>query len=121
MAAPGSEDWLKLVEEDIVDPDRVIVDPDRVIVDPHHHLWNTDRLQGPYLLEQLRADTRSGHNVVQTVFVECRATARVDDPDSLRPVGETEFVAEIAQQAMTAKARLSRRLSGTPTSLWAIN
>ena len=93
---PGSEDWLKLIEEEIVDPQRVIVDP-------HHHLWETDRLQGPYLLEQLRADTGSGHNVVQTVFVECRATARADGPAALRPVGETEFVAEIARASDDGK------------------
>ena len=46
---PGSQEWLDQVDEDIVDPERVIVDP-------HHHLWPLDgRL--PYPLEALHADT----------------------------------------------------------------
>jgi predicted TIM-barrel fold metal-dependent hydrolase len=46
------------------------------------------------------ADTGSGHNVVSTVFVECASMYRADGPESLRPVGETEFVNGVA--AMTA-------------------
>ena len=49
-----------------------------------------------YLLEDLWADTGSGHNIERTVFVECRASYRPDGPEELRPVGETEFVAGIA-------------------------
>src|SRR5215471_19594675 len=89
-----------------------ILDPDLPIVDPHHHLW--DRLnvaapQGPehpfmtaikdarrYLLDELRADTGSGHNVVATVFVECGAFYKADGPVEMRVVGETEFVNGVA-------------------------
>ena len=85
---PGSPAWLAQVTEDPIDPARPIVDP-------HHHLWR-DRRGRPYLLDNLRADTDSGHNVEKTVFVECRASYRQDGPEHLRPVGETEFVAEIA-------------------------
>ena len=85
---PGSPAWLDQVIEDPIDPERPIVDP-------HHHLWR-DRRGRPYLLENLRADTSSGHNVEKTVFVECRASYLEDGPEHLRPVGETEFVAEIA-------------------------
>src|SRR4051794_27182868 len=76
--------------------DEPIVDPDRIIVDPHHHLWPgaPDRV---YLLDDLRADTGSGHRVVETVFIECLTGYRTDGPQALRPVGETEFVREIAQ------------------------
>jgi predicted TIM-barrel fold metal-dependent hydrolase len=91
MAQPGSPEWLALVQEDIIDPDRVIVDP-------HHHLWER-RLATPYLLDDLWSDTGSGHKVAQTVFVECRANYRNEGPEHLRPVGETEFVAEIAQKS----------------------
>ncbi|MFN0090139.1 MAG: amidohydrolase family protein [Acidimicrobiales bacterium] len=77
------------------------IDPDRPICDPHHHLWRhpTD----PYLLENLRADTGAGHNVVRTVFLECMAEWRKDGPEHLRPVGETEFVAEIAEASADGK------------------
>ena len=91
MPAPGSPQWLDLVREEIVEPDRVIVDP-------HHHFWREDRLQGPYLPADLLADTGSGHNVAQTVFIECRACYRKDGPAALRPVGETEFVAALARE-----------------------
>ena len=90
MPKPGSAEWLDLVQEEILEPERVIVDP-------HHHLWKENRLQGPYLLAQLHADTGAGHNVVQTVFLECRACYRTDGPAALRPVGETEFVAATAR------------------------
>ena len=83
--------WLDLVTEDIVDPDRPICDP-------HHHLW--DHPDSRYLLDELLADVRSGHNVVSTVFVECGSMYRADGPEALKPVGETEFVNGIA--AMSA-------------------
>ncbi len=84
---PGTQAWLDQVAEPIVDPTREIVDP-------HHHLWQ--RPGSSYVLEDLWADTGSGHNVTRTVFVECRAAYREAGPEHLRPVGETEFVAGIA-------------------------
>ena len=55
----GSEEWLNLVKEEIVEPDRPIIDP-------HHHLWN-DR-GSTYLVEDLKSDTGSGHNIVKTLW-----------------------------------------------------
>jgi predicted TIM-barrel fold metal-dependent hydrolase len=86
-----STEWLAQVKEPILDPDLPICDP-------HHHLW--DHPGSRYLLDELLADARSGHNVVSTVFVECASMYRADGPEALRPVGETEFVNGIA--AMTA-------------------
>jgi len=67
-----------------------ILDPALPIVDPHHHLW--DDARGRYLLDELLADVNSGHNVRATVFVECAAMYRADGTESMRPVGEVEFV-----------------------------
>jgi predicted TIM-barrel fold metal-dependent hydrolase len=87
----GRDEWLALVREEIIDPEQKIIDP-------HHHLWR--RPDGNhYLLENLHGDTGSGHNVLQTVFVECHAEYRSDGPEHMRPVGETEFVAEQAAQS----------------------
>ena len=83
--------WLAQVQEEILEPDLPICDP-------HHHLW--DHPGSRYLLDELLADTGSGHNVVSTVFMECMAMYRADGPEALRPVGETEFVNGIA--AMSA-------------------
>lgn len=89
--SPEHAAWLDQVREPALDPQRRICDP-------HHHLW--DRGGYRYLLDELLADLRSGHNVVSTVFVECSAFYRADGPEHLRCVGETEAVNGVA--AMSA-------------------
>ena len=86
--------WLAQVKEEILEPALPICDP-------HHHLW--DHPGRRYLIEELLADTGSGHNVVSTVFVECMSMYRAAGPEPLRPVGETEFVNGVA--AMSASGR----------------
>lgn len=83
--------WLSLVTEEVIDPERPIVDP-------HHHLWDHERSR--YLLDELLLDLNSGHNIISTVFVECSAMYRADSPALEAPVGETEFVNGVA--AMSA-------------------
>jgi len=77
------------------------LEPGLPIIDPHHHLW--DRPGNVYLLPDLLADTNSGHNIVGTVYVDCRANYRADGPRELAPVGETEFANGVA--AMTASGQ----------------
>ncbi|HKT76751.1 MAG TPA: amidohydrolase family protein [Sphingobium sp.] len=94
-----------------------IIEPELPIIDAHHHLWDMRAIKPPpgadkhpaalsvwparlYLLEQLLADTHSGHNIIATVYMECKAFARADGPPEMRYVGETEVVNGIA--AMTA-------------------
>ena len=77
------KDWLARTTEDVVEPDLEIVDP-------HHHLWGDRPGMTPYLVPDLHKDTGAGHNVVQTVFVDCMWDYRQDGPEHLRPVGETE-------------------------------
>jgi L-fuconolactonase len=88
---PVRDDWLARGREDIIEPGLPIVDP-------HHHLW--DRPGWRYMLDDLLADTNAGHNVVATVFVQCRAFHRAEGPEAMKPVGETEFVNGVA--AMSA-------------------
>jgi predicted TIM-barrel fold metal-dependent hydrolase len=78
-----------------------IIEPALEIVDPHHHLW--DREGHRYLLDQLLADTGSGHNITQTVFIECGSMYRADGPTEMKPVGEVEFVN--GTSAMSASGR----------------
>ena len=75
-----------------------ILEPDLPIVDPHHHLW--DHLNNRYLLDELLADTGSGHTVTATVYIDCRSMYRADGPAEMKPVGETEFANGVA--AMSA-------------------
>jgi predicted TIM-barrel fold metal-dependent hydrolase len=88
---PVRDEWLARRTE-------TILEPSLPIVDPHHHLW--DRPGWRYMLDDLLADTNSGHNIVATVFVQCRSMPRADGPEEFRPVGETEFVNGVA--AMSA-------------------
>ena len=87
---PPDLEWLDQVKEDIVDPGRPMIDT-------HHHLWERPSPWGRYVLEDLWADTESGHNIVKTVFIDCRASYRESGPDHLKPVGETEFVVGLAE------------------------
>ena len=87
----AQQDWLNQVVEEVIDPDLPICDP-------HHHLW--DHPQSRYLLDELLDDIGGGHRIVSTVFMECGSMYRADGPESLKPIGETEFVNGIA--AMSA-------------------
>ena len=93
MAAPIN-DWLAQTVEPTLEPDLPICDP-------HHHFWDQrpDRVEPRYMLDQLMADTGSGHNIVSTVFVEARSMYRDGASDEMRPVGEVEFVQGIAAQS----------------------
>ena len=82
--APGTQEWLNLVVEDVVDPDRTIIDP-------HHHLWRPG--QGlSYTLEDLKKDVADGHRIECTVFMECGSAYDTTAPAHLQPVGETAFI-----------------------------
>lgn len=99
--------------------DETIIEPKMPIIDSHHHLWDrrdlgyrsetgVRLLKGErrwsrseyYLLDELRKDTESGHNIRATVFIECRSMYRADTKTGQRFVGEVEFANGIA--AMSA-------------------
>ena len=82
--------WIDLTTEEPIDPDIPICDP-------HHHFW--DRPGNRYMLDELLSDIAGGHNITETVFVECSAMYRKDGPESMRPVGEVEFVQGLAAQS----------------------
>ena len=67
-----------------------IIEPDLLICDPHHHLW--DYPDSRYLVDEFLGDLEGGHRVSSTVYVECRHGWRTNGPESMRPVGETEYV-----------------------------
>src|SRR5205807_2962941 len=80
-------------------PREAALEPELPIIDPHHHFWDTPQ-RGRYLLPELLDDIGGGHNIVATVFLECRSMYRKDGPAEMMPVGEVEFVNGIA--AMSA-------------------
>ena len=104
-------DWLKRVREDIIDPQQRIIDP-------HHHLWpktaahsssvRRHRLYN-YLLEDFWEDTSSGHNVTDSVYIECSEFFWSSGKEHLDPVGETEHIKGLAQRSQenTKKTSIS--------------
>jgi predicted TIM-barrel fold metal-dependent hydrolase len=87
-----------------------VLEPQLPIVDPHHHLWDHPRSR--YLLDELLADTGSGHHVTATVFVECMSMYRPDGPEELKPVGETEFVNGVATMSASGRYGATRVAAG---------
>jgi predicted TIM-barrel fold metal-dependent hydrolase len=91
VAASGhlavNQTWLDLHIE-------MPLDPQYPIIDPHHHLWDAPKPR--YLLDEVLADFRTGHNVVSSVFVECRAMYRTAGDVELKSIGETKFADGIA-------------------------
>src|SRR6267142_2615800 len=90
LYADPREDWLALHTEEIIDPACPIVDP-------HHHLWHRGGLH--YMIEEMAADIASGHNIIATVYVDCRSMYRAHGPEAFRPVGEVEFANGVAAMA----------------------
>ncbi len=80
-------------------PDEEVLEPALPICDAHHHLWPVPVWEGVYLLDDLLADTASGHNVKSSVYVECQQSYSESGPERLRPVGETAYAAQCAEQS----------------------
>jgi L-fuconolactonase len=99
--------WLSLVQEDAIEPEMPICDT-------HHHLWDQrgGRVEPRYLMDEVARDLYSGHNIVSTVFVDCRAMYRTDGPEPMRPVGEVEFVNGIAAMAASGLYGRTRVAAG---------
>jgi L-fuconolactonase len=84
--AEEHEAWLAQVIEEALEPELAICDP-------HHHMW--DRPGTRYMVDELLADA-ADHKLVDTVFVECQSGYRQQGPPEMAPVGETDFMEDIA-------------------------
>ncbi len=85
---PAISEWLLQVDEEVIEPNLPIIDP-------HHHLWPEGGAL-PYGLDELKQDIKSGHNIVNTIFMECGAAYAKGGPEEFAPVAETKFVAEVS-------------------------
>ncbi|MFT7602271.1 MAG: L-fuconolactonase [Acidimicrobiales bacterium] len=106
-----NREWLALHSEEVIEPDLEIVDP-------HHHMWDYETVYGAYELDDLRTDTDAGHNVVETVFIDCGANYRTEGPVHLQPVGETEYIIGRAEASDSSPgARISAIVSRADLTL----
>ena len=94
--------WIERTVEEVIEPALPIIDP-------HHHFWIRPTTR--YTLDELLADV-AGHNVRQTVFIECSSMYRAAGPDELRVVGETEWVQGIAAQSASGGFGETRAAAG---------
>ena len=95
-------------------PAEAALEPDLPIIDPHHHFWDSPA-RGHYLLPGILSDIGGGHNIVSTVFLECRAMYRATGPKHMAAVGEVEFVAGLAAQSASGgfgKCRVAEVIVG---------
>lgn len=97
------EDWLARTKEEILEPERAIVDP-------HFHFFAENEVFPNYRLADLQRDA-SGHGVQQAVFMECEEGYRKQGPDHLKPVGESEWVRDLAREAAQSRTS-SIRIAG---------
>jgi L-fuconolactonase len=97
------EDWLKLVQEDIIDPDLPVCDA-------HHHLWY--RSDNSYLLADFLKDISGGHRIIKTVFIESMMMLRKEGPEQMKPVGETEYVQKLVSSQPDGKTAVAAGIVG---------
>jgi predicted TIM-barrel fold metal-dependent hydrolase len=83
-----SDAWRALTAEPALEPDLPLCDP-------HHHLWE---YPGSRYLAADFVEEFGGHRITHTVFVECLQHYRTAGPEPLRPVGETAWIAGVAQE-----------------------
>jgi len=119
MIQPANQRLTLWLAQETPEP---VLEPELPIIDPHHHLWDlrTARTEPylsfeekVYLCEEITQEiSRSGHNVVQTVFAQCGAFYRADGPEEERCVGETEFVHGIAAMSRSGIYGATRLCTG---------
>jgi L-fuconolactonase len=89
------------------------LEPSLPIVDPHHHLWDLRPGVPRFMFPDVLADLgSSGHNITQTVFIECGSMYRAAGPREMRFVGEVEFVNGVAAQSASGNYGPTRLISG---------
>jgi len=77
----SSREWLRLVQEDVLEPDIAIVDA-------HHHIWEKAAFLKLRIMvaRHFCRQAASGHRILATVPVDCRMHYRTTGPDRLRVV-----------------------------------
>ncbi len=101
--SPVRQYWLDRRKEPILEPELPIIDP-------HHHLFVRGAWR--YMLDDLLADTSSGHNIVATVYVQARTMYREGGPVEMRPVGEAEFINGVAAVCASGYCGKTRACAG---------
>lgn len=115
---PLNKAWLAKL------PPEPVLEPELPIIDTHHHLWDKlpaalprgdSQEEHTYLLKEFAQDLQSGHNTIGTVYMQCHAKYRETGPEEMKPVGETQFAAEVgamSDQGQHGKTRVCLGIIG---------
>jgi predicted TIM-barrel fold metal-dependent hydrolase len=98
---PVRDEWLGRRSEEILEPALAIVDA-------HHHFY--DRPGWRYLIDDYLADVGTGHAIQASVHVQALTRYREGGAAALKPVGETAYVAEVADR-LAAQDRCAPRVA----------
>ncbi len=87
------------------------IEPEIPICDAHHHFTNYPK--DIYLLDDFLEDIGGGHNIAETVFIECKSHFDPSDFHNAHPEGETKFVEDIANRSgKYSKTRIAAGIVG---------
>lgn len=100
---PVRDAWLATHREPVLEPELPIVDA-------HHHFY--DRPGWTYLAGDYLADVCSGHDVRASVYMQAQTRYGAEGPEALRPVGETAYVAALADAQAAAGPRIAAGIVG---------
>ncbi|MFL6702028.1 MAG: amidohydrolase family protein [Paraburkholderia graminis] len=100
---PVRPEWLASATE-------AAIEPEMPIIDAHHHFY--ERPGWIYLLDDYLADARSGHNITASVFMQGLTRYRQSGPEELRPVGETEYVANAVAALPAGSPQVAKGIVG---------
>ncbi|SIT48061.1 Amidohydrolase 2 [Paraburkholderia ribeironis] len=100
---PARPEWLASGTE-------AALEPEMPIIDAHHHFY--ERPGWIYLLDDYLADACSGHNITASVFMQGLTRYRQTGPEELRPVGETEYVANAVAALPAGSPQVAKGMVG---------
>ena len=110
MKPATSSNYLPVRDEWLAQRHEAVLEPELPIIDAHHHFY--DRPGWTYLADDYLADAGSSHNVTASVYMQAQTRYRTEGPEALRPVGETAYVAAVAERQSGGRPRLAAGIVG---------
>ncbi|MFP3585339.1 amidohydrolase family protein [Paraburkholderia sp. SIMBA_055] len=105
-----TSNYLPVRPEWLASGTEAAIEPEMPIIDAHHHFY--ERPGWIYLLDDYLADARSGHNITASVFMQGLTRYRQSGPEELRPVGETEYVANAVAALRAGSPQVAKGIVG---------
>lgn len=106
----ATSNYLPVRAEWLASGNEAALEPALPIIDAHHHFY--ERPGWIYLLDEYLEDARGGHNITASVFMQALTRYRQSGPEALRPVGETQFVADITAPLQHSSPRVAQGMVG---------